>query len=154
MIVGFTITDFKGQEKAAVEYIRKVCILESSEIAQNIVDVGPGVNIFSKAVVLSELMAQPFSATPIETQEGKYLLASLVNFNLELLYNSSILRLVPTGYIYVELNEISQFEDYLKQGLVGVIPEMNLDGQRWILSNGFWNDDGIWVDSNYWRDTK
>lgn len=154
MIVGFTITDFKGHEQEAVEYIQKVCILESPDIAQNIVDVGPGVNIFSKAIVLSELQSQPFSATPIETQDGKYLLVSLVNFNLELLYNSSILRLVPTEYIYIEPDEVSQFEEYISQGLVKLIPEINLGGQKWILDEGSWDDSGIWVDSDFWRDSK
>lgn len=154
MIVGFTITDFKGHEQEAVEYIQKVCILESPDIAQNIVDVGPGVNIFSKAIVLSELQSQPFLATPIETQDGKYLLVSLVNFNLELLYNSSILRLVPTEYIYIEPDEVSQFEEYISQGLVKLIPEINLGGQKWILDEGSWDDSGIWVDSDFWRDSK
>ena len=154
MIVGFTRTDFKGNEQEAVEYIQKVCILESPDIAHNIVDVGPGVNIFSKAIVLSELQSQPFSATPIETQDGKYLLVSLVNFNLELLYNSSILRLVPTEYIYIEPDEVSQFEEYISQGLVKLIPEINLGGQKWILDEGSWDDSGIWVDSDFWRDSK
>lgn len=154
MIVGFTITDFKGHEQEAVEYIQKVCILESPDIAQNIVDVGPGVNIFSKAIVLSELQSQPFLTTPIETQDGKYLLVSLVNFNLELLYNSSILRLVPTEYIYIEPDEVSQFEEYISQGLVKLIPEINLGGQKWILDEGSWDDSGIWVDSDFWRDSK
>ena len=154
MIVGFTITDFKGHEQEAVEYIQKVCILESPDIAQNIVDVGPGVNIFSKAIVLSELQSQPFLATPIETQDGKYLLVSLVNFNLELLYNSSILRLVPTEYIYIEPDEVSQFEEYISQGRVKLIPEINLGGQKWILDEGSWDDSGIWVDSDFWRDSK
>ena len=154
MIVGFTITDFKGHEKEAVEYIQRVCILESPDIAQNIVDAGPGVNIFSKAIVLSELQSQPFSATPIETQDGKYLLVSLVNFNLELLYNSSILRLVPTEYIYIEPDEVSQFEEYINQSLVKLIPEISLGGQKWILDEGSWDDSGIWVDSDYWRDSK
>lgn len=154
MIVGFTITDFKGHEKEAAEYIRRVCILESPDIAQNIVDVGPGVNIFSKAIVLSELHSQPFSTTPIETQDGKYLLVSAVNFNLELLYNSSILRLVPTEYIYIEPDEVSQFGEYVSQGLVKLIPEVNLGGQKWILDEGSWDDSGIWVDSDYWRDSK
>lgn len=154
MIVGFTITDFKGHEQEAVEYIQKVCILESSDIAQNIVDAGPGVNIFSKAIVLSELQSQPFSATAIETQDGKYLLVSGVNFNLELLYNSRILRLVPTEYIYIEPNEVSQFEEYISQGLVKLIPEINLGGQKWILNEGSWDDSGIWVDSDFWRDSK
>lgn len=154
MIVGFTITDFKGHEQEAVEYIQKVCILESPDIAQNIVDAGVGVNIFSKSIVLSELQAQPFSATTIETQDGKYLLVSEVNFNLELLYNGSILRLVPTEYIYIEPDEVSQFEEYISQGLVKLIPEINLGGQKWILDEGSWNDSGIWVDSDFWRDSK
>lgn len=154
MIVGFTITDFKGYEKEAIEYIQKVCILESPDIAQNIIDAGPGVNVFSKAIVLSELKSQPFSAIPIETQDGKYLLVSLVNFNLELLYNSSILRLVPTEYIYIEPDEVSQFEEYISQGLVKLIPEINLGGQKWILDEGSWDDNGIWVDSGFWRDSK
>lgn len=150
MIVGFTITDFKGHKQEAVEYIQKVCILESPDIAQNIVDAGPGVNVFSKAIVLSELMAQPFSATPIETQDGKYLLVSSVNFNLELLYNSSLLRLVPTEYVYIEVSEVSQFEEYISQGLVKLIPEINLGrGQKRILEEGSWGDSGIWVDSDY-----
>ena len=153
MIVGFTITDFKGHKQEAIDYIRRVCILESPEIAQNIVDAGPGVNIFSKAIVLSELEAQPFEATPIETQDGKFLLVSLVNFNLELLYNSRILRLVPTEYIYIEPNEVSQFTEYIKQELVKLIPEVNLVGQKWILNTGSWDDGGIWVDSDFWRDS-
>lgn len=154
MIVGFTITDFKGHEQEAVEYIRKVCILESSDIAQNIVNVGPGVNIFSTAIVLSELQEQPFSAKPIEIKDDKYLLVSAVNFNLELLYNNNILRLVPTEYIYIEPNDVLQFADYINQGLVKLIPEINLSDKKWILTEGFWDDNGIWVDSNIWRDLK
>lgn len=129
MIVGFTITDFRGYEDAAIEYINKVCILESPDIARNIVAAGPGVNIFSKGITLSELQGQPFISTPIETQDGKYILASAVNFNLELLYNSSILRLVPTEYIYIEPNEVPQFKEYIHQGLVKVIPEF-MGGRR------------------------
>lgn len=154
MIVGFTITDFKGHEQEAAEYIRKVCILESPDIAQNIVNVGPGVNIFSTAIVLSELQEQPFSAKPIEIKDDKYLIVSAVNFNLELLYNNSILRLVPTEYIYIEPNDVLQFADYINQGLVKLIPEINLSGKKWILTEGFWDDNGIWVDSNIWRDLK
>lgn len=153
MIVGFTITDFNGHKQEAVDYISRVCILESPEIAQNIVDAGPGVNIFSKAVVLSELKEQPFEATPIETQDGKFLLVSSVNFNLELLYNSRTLRLVPTEYIYIEPSEVSQFTKYIRQGLVRLIPEVNLVGQKWILNTGSWDDSGIWVDSDFWRDS-
>lgn len=152
MIVGFTITDFNGHKKEAIDYIRKVCILENPDIAQNIVDAGPGVNIFSENIVLSELLAQPFSTTTIETQDGKYLLVSAVNFNLELLYNENTLRLSPTGYIYIELSEASQFEEYIRQGLIITIPEIPSLNRKWIFSEGSWDDEGIWVDSNLWRD--
>lgn len=152
MIVGFTITDFKGHESDAVEFIKRVCILESPDIAQNIVNEGPGINIFSASITAGELAAQPFSSTPIETVDGKYLLVSIVNFNLELLYNGRILRLVPTEFIYIQSQEVAQFEKYIAQGLVRLIPEFPKDGSKWILAWGNWNDDGVWVDSDYWRD--
>ena len=154
MTVGFTITDFKGHEKEAVEYIQKVCILESPDIAQNIVDAGPGVNIFPNDIDIAELQSQPFSVTTIETQDDKYLLVSAVNFNLELLYNDGVLRLVPTEYVYIEPSEVSQFEVYIKRGLVKLMPDAGLVGQKWILEDGSWDDNGIWVDSNYWRDSE
>lgn len=152
MIVGFTITDFNGHEDATVEYIKKVCILESTDVARNIVEAGVGVNVFSEAIVLSELESQPFSATPIETQDGKYIITSIVNFNLELLYNSNTLRLVPTEYIYVPEEDVFQFETYIRQGLVKTIPEVFSDNLEWILETGDWNDGGIWIDDKTWRD--
>lgn len=151
MIVGFTIDDFRGHEKEAVEYISKVCVLDDPRIAQNIVAAGAGVNVFSSAVTLSGLNAQPFKATPIETRDGKYLLVSAVNFNIELLYNDSILRLVPTEYRYIDTSEVAQFFGYVKQGIVKIIPEIAQD-QKSIFDEGIWNDDGVWVDSDCWRD--
>lgn len=151
MIVGFTITDFKGHQKEAVEFIKKVCILGDAQIATNIVEAGVGVNIFCN-VTAAELKAQPFSATPIETQDGRYIVASIVNFNLELLYNSRILRLVPTEFIFVDAKEVAQFTTYIHQGLVRTIPEFVSEDAVWILENAKWNDAGIWVDNKEWRD--
>lgn len=156
MIVGFTITDFNGHEKEAVEYIRKVCVLEDSQVAENIVAVGIGVNVFAKNLTLSDLKMQSFSCTPIETQDGKFLVVSAVNFNLELLYNGNILRLVPTEYTYINAEEVSQFLRYSEQGLVKLYPDVVSDGDnsKWILDEGLWNDSGVWVDSNFWRDSQ
>ena len=152
MIVGFTITDYKGHEDDAVAFIRKKCILESPTIAENIVKAGTGINIFSNSISESDLASQPFKSVPIVLKEKKLILVSIVNFNLELTYNEKTLRLVPTEYIYIDPSEIMQFIDYIKQGLVRVIPEITEEGQVWILEDGEWNDSGVWIDSAFWRD--
>lgn len=152
MIVGFTVTDYNGHESEAIAFIQKHCILESAKIADNIVNAGPGVNVFSASLTREELENQPFSCVPIETQNGKYLLVSAVNFGLELLYNSSILKLAPTEYIYILPQETSQFEQYMAQGLVRLFPALSKDGGEWLLETGTWNDDGIWVDTAYWSE--
>lgn len=151
MIVGFTINDFNGYEKEAVEFINKVCILESPDIAQNIVNEGPGINIFASGLSLFQLQSQPFSCTPIETQDGKYMVISAVNFKLELLYNNSILVLWPTEYTYIDPDEINQFEIYEKQNLIKCIPKIGNNSQ-WILAEGDWDDFGIWLDDATWKD--
>lgn len=156
MIVGFTITDFNGHENDAIKYIQKVCILEDPKVAENIVNAGTGVNVFAQNITLSDLKMQTFSSTPIETQDGKFLVVSAVNFNLELLYNGSILRLVPTEYIYITPDEVSQFLQYAEQKLVKFYPDVVFGGEesKWILEEGLWNDSGVWVDSDFWRDSQ
>lgn len=152
MIVGFTIIDFKGHEDAAIRYIEKVCILEDSKIAENIVKAGVGVNVYSNAIELSELRSQPFDSIPIETQEGRHIVASIVNFNLELLFNGKIIRLVPTEYMYIPSKEVAQFKTYVKQGIVKLIPDVFSGVTTWVLENGKWEDSGIWIDNEIWRD--
>lgn len=156
MIVGFTITDFNGYEDEAIKYIQRVCVLEDPRVAKNIVAAGSGVNVFAQNIELSDLLMQPFLATPIETQDGKFLVVSAVNFNLELLYNGSILRLVPTEYVYIAPNEVSQFLQYAEQKLIKFYPDVVSDGEesKWILNEGLWNDSGVWVDLDSWRDSQ
>lgn len=153
MIVGFTINDFNGHEEDAIRFIQEVCILEDPQIAKNIVEAGTGVNIYSNALHSEILSSLPFRVTPIELETGKYILVSIVNFNLELLYNNRILRLVPTEFVYVLPSEVEQFEEYVKQGLVRFIPEVNKSGSKWILNKGYWDDNGVWIDSEYWKDS-
>ena len=156
MIVGFTITDFNGHEDEVIKYIQRVCVLEDPKVAENIVAAGTGVNVFAQNITLSDLNKQSFSATPIETQDGKFLVVSAVNFNLELLYNGSILRLVPTEYVYITPDEVSQFLQYAKQKLIKFYPDVVSDGEesKWILDDGLWDDSGVWVDSDFWRDSQ
>lgn len=173
MIVGFTIVDVKGHEKELSSFIQKVCILESPDIADNIVAAGNGVNVFTMGLdsmvtddgsikvsrdygltegssILDKNIADYIE--PISTKDGYQIVANATNFNLEVTYNGKILRLVPTEYIYITPDEIPQFTEYEKQGLVRFIPYVTDLSSNWILEDGTWNDDGKWVDYNYWRD--
>ena len=152
MIVGFTIIDTKGNEEAAIQYIQKVCVLESPEIAENIVSAGSGVNVFSRNIVLSELLSQPFKTKPIEVEDGEFLIVSAVNFNVELEYDGNILRLMPTEFTSVKAEDVSHFSRYVHLGLVKVIPDYFGDTSEWVLAKGLWNDSGVWADSNEWKD--
>ena len=151
MIVGFTLLG--GNKKEIANFIRKYCILESPEIADNIAALGKGVNVFSKGLDESSFLGVTFSYTPIETVEGKIIVASAVDFNLEVTYNGRIKRLSPTEYFYIDVSEVRQFEEYDRQRLLAFIPnETGVDYSRWILSNSSWNDGGIWIDFEKWKD--
>ena len=151
MIVGFTITG--GDPKKIAAFIRKYCILESPEIADNIAKIGAGVNVFSKSLDDGALSEAEFNYTPIETAYGKVIVASAVDFHLEVEYNGRILRLNPTEYIYIDISEVNQFKEYVRRKLLSFIPNAGgVDVGRWILSNSFWNDGGIWIDFENWKD--
>lgn len=152
MIVGFTILDFKGRKKSAVDFINRVCVLENPEIAQNIVDLGVGVNIFAKGLTMEILNAQPFKCAPIEVESGEHLVVSAVDFNLELPLNRTIVRLRPTEYIRLPMSKALQFEEYYKLGLIKVIPDVDWSGDLWLLQNGTWDDEGVWIDDDSWED--
>ena len=121
MIVGFTVTDYKGHEKIAVEFIRKYCILSSPDIAQNIVNAGPGVNIYSDSLTAALVQGQPFLSTLIETRSGRSMVVSTVNITVELTYNGRIKRLLPTEYFYIAPTEKGQFDYYKELGLIKII---------------------------------
>ena len=151
MIVGFTITG--GDPKKIAAFIRKYCILESPEIADNIAKLGAGVNVFSKSLSNEAFSEANFGYSLIETVNGKVIVASAVDFHLEVEYNGRIIRLNPTEYIYIKVSEVGQFREYARRKLLSFIP--NAEGGnngRWILSNAFWNDGGGWIDFENWKD--
>lgn len=150
MIVGFTING--GNPKEIAAFIRKYCILESPEIADNIAKL-KGVNVFSKSLDEEALSEATFAFTPIKTIDGKVIVASAVNFNLEVVYNGRIKRITPTEYFYINSSEIGQFKEYVRQKLLAFIPNSEaMDSGKWILENSFWNDGGIWTDFENWKD--
>lgn len=150
MIVGFTING--GNPKEIAAFIRKYCILESPEIADNIAKL-KGVNVFSKSLDEEALSETTFAFTPIKTKDGKVIVASAVNFNLEVEYNGRIKRITPTEYFYINSSEIGQFKKYVQQKLLAFIPNSEaMDSGKWILENAFWNDGGVWTDFENWKD--
>nr|DAO11082.1 MAG TPA: hypothetical protein [Caudoviricetes sp.] len=154
MIVGFTILDYKGRQEQAVKFIQRYCLLESPEVAKNIVALGAGVNVFTPNVDADLLSAQPFKCAPIAVEDGKLLVASAVNFNIEFIFNGNSVRLLPTQYFVIEGSDLSQVATLVKRRLLRVYPDTGgaYGGNFWILSTGAWNDEGVWIDSQSWID--
>lgn len=153
MIVGFTINNVGGNPKELSDFIRKYCILEFPEIADNIVKLGKGVNVFSTSLTVEAFNGVSFDYSLIETKDGEVIVASAVDFNLEVEYNGRIKRLNPTEYFYINVKEVSQFKEYVRQKLLAFIPNAEgVNNGRWILSDSFWNDGGIWIDFENWKD--
>ena len=153
MIVGFSITNLNGKHKEAIEYIQEVCILENKQIAVNLVNSGKlPINIFAPYVKLAAEGTKPFTFSHIRTQEGKYIVASVVNFMIELPFNDSSIRLLPTQYAHVSQEDIGQLLPSVKQGLIRSFPEYDENGAKWILETGYWDDEGTWIDMGDWND--
>ncbi len=154
MIVGFTILDYKGRQEQAVRFIQRYCLLESPEVAKNIVALGEGVNVFTPNVDADLLSAQPFKCAPIAVEDGKLLVASAVNFNIEFIFNGNSVRLLPTQYFVIDGSDLSQVAPLVKRRLLRVYPDTGetYGSSFWILSTGVWNDEGVWSDSQSWID--
>ena len=153
MIIGFSITNLNGHNQEAIEYIQKVCILESKQIAVNLVNSGKyPINVFAPYVTLAAEGSMPFDFTLIRTEPDKYIVTSVVNFMVELSFNQGSIRLLPTQYIHVTQEEIGQLLPYVRQGLIRTFPEYDENGAIWILETGYWNEEGIWIDMGDWND--
>lgn len=152
MIVGFIITDFRGHQEEAIKFIQKVCILSSPDVAENIVKAGTGINIFSYNIEGSDINSQPFATALIEVAKNKIIVASAVNFPLEIMYNGSIVRLKPTEYITVDVSEAEKFLNVYDQDLVRFYPDY-YNGKEWILDEAVWEDANEWQDTEKWEDT-
>ena len=151
MIVGFVVKEFNGHEDEAVAFIQKVCVLSNPDVAKNIVSAGPGINIFTDGISQEDLDEQPFVCSAIEVSEGEYLVASAVDFIVELSVGE-VKRLAPSEYLRVPAKEVPSFMEYERQGVVRIIPEIDDATKQWILRYGVWNDSANWTDSSNWKD--
>lgn len=122
MRVGFTITGLKLSRSEAIEYLKTICILDTPEMAENIVDYPYPVNVFTQASFNMTAAAFPFHATPIETVTGRTIVASAVNFLVEFYLGNTLHRLKPTQYLSLTTSEVNSLSLLIKQGLLVTLP--------------------------------
>lgn len=152
MVAGFTITDFKGEQEAAISFIREVCVLENPSVANNIVSAGTGINIWTTGTTEGELSSLPFTCVPIIVEDNEYLVVSLTDFPVSFPFRGRNVTLKPTEFLHITPYEIDDFDLFVKQRLLTIIPTEGKQSVYWILRDGTYNDSGIWMDTEYWID--
>ena len=157
MELGFTIKGSSISEsnrRSVIDFLVETCILPNTSIAENIVSTvinGSDVNIYGTNIDYLAVDAQPWEYSIIAIGKGKFLLASAVDFKLELPYKGDLLILKPTESIEVSYEDALTFDKEIKQGLVRIFPDLAEADSNWILYNGRWEDNKVWVDSQTWK---
>lgn len=121
MIVGFILGNIGEYKDEAVAFIKSTCFVSDTRVITNIVQAAPGICLYTPDVTEELLALQPFEATPIDVPDGFKLLASAVNFFLEITLGDTK-RLAPTEYFIIPEEEEEIYEDFLKQGLIRSYP--------------------------------
>lgn len=127
MLIGFKITNLNGQREAAIEFIRSVCLLIDPTTAEKLVDGYEKYNIFSDNLTELLLAEQPFDTVPIFTTADITCINN-TDFKLELGYvdhnkKAQTLQLLPTEYANITIAMMRQFEEYIKNKYIRVVPE-------------------------------
>lgn len=162
MRVGYTIVRLESptQEREFARFLKETLILEEG-YADNIARIsanGDLVNIYTQ-IDLSSVLAggstYEFSTeyTIIDVKRPAYLVASAVDFRLEIQFSGSLKVLAPTEYFITSEELARTLLKEIQQGLLRTFPRLpREDGKEWILEHGDWNDEGVWIDEDYWKD--
>lgn len=161
MRVGYTIKGLSSatQEAEFARFLKDTLILEEG-YADNIASVlanGDSVNIYTQIDLFSTLEESGYDFSvdyeEILVEDGQYLVASAVDFRLEIPFNGGLVVLTPTEYFKTSENLARTLGTEISQGLVKVYPSLHIvEGSEWILNEHAWNDSGIWVDEDEWKD--
>ena len=162
MRVGYTIISLSPQSQATefAEFLKSTLILEEG-IASNIAKVvanGDTVNIYTFSDIGEGLKGNSeynfkTEYEEIIVDEGTYLVASAVDFRLEIRFQGSLKVLKPTEYFVTTKELAVTLHKEISQGLLRVFPEIREeDYPTWILEGHRWNDAGIWMDEKSWND--
>ena len=162
MRVGYTIVRLESpsQEKEFARFLKEKLILEEG-YADNIARVsanGDLVNIYTQLDLSSALAGgstYEFSTeyTIIDVKRPAYLVASAVDFRLEIQFSGSLKVLAPTEYFITSEESARTLLKEIQQGLLRTFPSLSREGgKEWILEHGVWNDEEVWIDEDYWKD--
>lgn len=162
MRVGYTIVSLyqPSQEAEFARFLKDTLILEEG-YADNIAKVvaeGGVVNIFTQRdlhVALGGSSSYQFKTTfsSIETTGDNYIVASAVDFRLEVHFQDAIKVLAPTEYFITTESLARTLMTYVEKGLLKIYPSFpDAEGADWILDGGSWDDSGVWMDEKEWED--
>ena len=91
--------------------------------------------------------------TEINVKSPSYLVASAVDFRLEIQCADNLKVLAPTEYFITSEALARTLSKEIQQGLLRVYPRLpEEEGKVWILEEGEWNDNGVWMDEKFWED--
>lgn len=162
MRVGYTIVSLQSvsQESEFERFLKDTLILEEG-YAGNIARVlanGDSVNIYTYRDLSSFLGGQSSYAFKVNyadilVDDNQYLIASAVDFRLEVQFQGDLLVLEPTRYFITTESLARTLWKEISQGLLKAYPSLpSIEGSNWILENGNWNDSGVWMDEKTWKD--
>jgi len=162
MRVGYTIVRLESptQEKEFARFLKEKLILEEG-YADNIAKIsanGDLVNIFTPLILKGYLEGRgeyefKTEFSEISVKGPLYLVASAVDFRLEVQYLGTLKVLMPTEYFITTEEMARTLSKEIHQGLLRTYPKLpDEEGKVWILEEGEWNDNGVWMDEKYWKD--
>lgn len=163
MILGYSIGPLADPSKKDefARFLKDNCIFEEG-VADNLAQLlatGHGANIYSQSLTADSFRIHPgydFSVNgeiyPIETIEGLFLVISAVDFKLEFVIDGRVRILHPMDYFNTTREVALSLQLAVSQGLIKIYPDPNLESQNWILATTRWNDDGVWIDEDAWKD--
>ena len=164
MRIGYTILQVApgSQESEFARFLKDTLILEEG-YADNIAKVlfeGSSINIYTQRN-LDDLLGNvqsPYNFRVdfvyIETKnDDEYIVASAVDFRLEIPLEDEIKVLTPTEYFVTTESLARTLTKEIEQGLLKVFPSLpDIEGADWILNKGKWRDSGVWMDEKEWKD--
>lgn len=152
MIIGVKLGNVREEDKPALRrFLNKHCFAYDF-VLKNILKVGKGLFIYTTKDLDEITDNLPFIDEIVETKEGQLLLVSAVNSIVEIPTTGyDVIRLLPTEYFYAPVEDYDKYRFFIERNILRCFSGGRIT-DIWILARGYWRDDGIWIDSDVWKD--